>query len=248
MGIMSSLGSFATNVLGGASGTTEGNGQIPDVISMSPEAPIGYRTRELMSWRVPGVGYVQMYINPSEFIIQEKKNIVRQRTKGGFVIQYWGEEPDICKISGSTGTSGVEGINVLRDTYRSEHKAFQTVSDILAANITNLKKGSQGAYEAILSDDQDTSFIPTLASLAVSIELYYQGWIFKGYFEDFVITESVSNGVGVFNYSMTFVALERKGERLNFMPWHRSAQKSNSSYNNANSKITAYSFKGEYNK
>ena len=158
MGIMSTLGSIA-GALGAAAGTVEGNGQIPDVIAMSPEAPIGYRIRELMSWRVPGVGYVQMYINPDELVINEKKNIVRQRTKGGFVVQYWGEEPDILRISGSTGTSGVEGINVLRDTYRAEHKAFQTVSNILAANITSLKNTSSGSFQSVVSDGQDTSFI-----------------------------------------------------------------------------------------
>ena len=248
MGIMSTLGSIASSI-GSAIGSMEGNGQVPNIIAMSPEAPIGYRVRELMSWRVPGIGYVQMYINPEEFTITEKKNIVRQRTKGGFVVQYWGEEPDIINISGSTGTSGVEGINVLRDTYRAEHKAFQKVSDILASNITTLKAGnSTGNFKSAISDGQDTSFIPTLASLAVSVELYYQGWIFKGYFEDFKVTESVSNGVGVFKYSMTFVALERKGERLNFMPWHRSAQRTDGVCNRADSKITPYSYKGEYNK
>lgn len=245
MGLLDSL----TNSLGALAGTTEGNGQIPDVIAMSPESPIGYRQRELMSWRVPGIGYVQMYINPQECIVGEKKGITRQRTKGGFVVQYWGEEPTNIKITGTTGTSGIEGINVLRNVYRSEQLTFRSISDKLASNLIVFKSTiDSNKKQNALVDSDDTSFIPTLGSLALSVELYYQGLIYKGYFEDFSVTESVANGVGIFTYSMTFIALERKGFRTNFMPWHRSAQRGDYSYNSANSKISPYSFKGEYNK
>lgn len=243
MGIISSL----TDSLGAIAGTTEGNGQVPDVIAMSPEAPIGYRQRELMSWRVPGIGYVQMYINPQELIISKKKGITRQRTKGGFVIQYWGEDPDTLKISGTTGSSGIEGINVLRNVYRSEQITFQSISDKLMKDLNVFKQSvNSSELERALSDASDTSFIPTLGSLCLAVELYYQGSIYKGYFEDFSVTEGVAAGVGTFTYSMTFIGLESKGYRTNFMPWHRSAQRGNYAYNSANSKISPYSYKGEY--
>jgi len=98
--------SGAADVLGALAGTTEGNSQSPDIIMMNPEMPTGYRVRELMSWRIPGIGYVEMYVNPRSLTISEKKGITRQRTKGGFIIQYWGEEPISLKIEGTTGSSG----------------------------------------------------------------------------------------------------------------------------------------------
>lgn len=247
--------SGAADVLGALAGTTEGNSQSPDIILMNPEMPTGYRVRELMSWRIPGIGYVEMYVNPKSLTISEKKGITRQRTKGGFIVQYWGEEPISLKIDGTTGSSGVEGINILRSVYRAEQDSFKMVSDKLAENIRDVQRNAQQSLAYILKDTDDSTFLPTLGSLAVSVEMYFQGWIFKGYFEDFVVTESVDNGVGVFNYSMSFVAMERKGMRNNFMPWHRSPKKADNSssagtpaaYNHANSNATPYSYKGEYN-
>ena len=58
-----------------------------------------------------------MYINPQQMNIDEKKVIKQQRTKGGYIIQYWGEELTTLNISGTTGSAGVEGINVLYEIY-----------------------------------------------------------------------------------------------------------------------------------
>jgi hypothetical protein len=52
--------------------------------------------------------------------------------------------------------------------------------------------------------------------------MYYQGWVFKGIFEEFGVQESVSNGVGVFNYNLSFTVLDRRGRRKNIQPWNRS--------------------------
>ncbi len=65
--------SGAADVLGALAGTTEGNSQSPDIIMMNPEMPTGYRIRELMSWRIPGIGYVEMYVNPRSLTISEKR-------------------------------------------------------------------------------------------------------------------------------------------------------------------------------
>ena len=244
-GIMGTIG----EALGTIAGTVEGNGQVPDVIAMSPEAPFGYRQRELMAWRVPGIGFVQMYINPQALTIDEKKIIQRTRTKGGFVVQYWGEEASTLKIKGTTGTAGIEGIKILRQVYRSEQESYQLISNQLANNFKSYKSSTvnEQNIQSVIADIQDTSSMPTLGSLALSVELYYQGAMYKGYFESFQVEESTSLGPGVFNYDMTFIALENKGFRTNFMPWHREAENGQQHYNNANSKITAYSFKGEKN-
>lgn len=243
--------SGANDLLGTLANTTEGRGQIPDIISMHPEVPVGYRQRDLITWRIPGRGYVEMYINPQQLSISESKVISQQRTKGGYIIQYWGEELPTIKISGNTGSSGIEGINVLRQVYRSEQDAFKIVAQKLSDNLLKLTKASAKNIDKTLEEVSDQTLLPTLGSLAVSVELFYQGWLFKGYFKDFSVNESTSQGVGLFTYDMTFVVLERRGFRNNFMPWHRSPAKVDSAnnptgFNHADSKTTPYSFKGEY--
>src|SRR5580698_2990039 len=74
--------------------------------------------RELIIFNIPNRGQVQMYINPQSFSMSEKKITKQTRTKGGYIIQYWGEELPEIDIQGTTGSGGIEGINVLRDVYR----------------------------------------------------------------------------------------------------------------------------------
>lgn len=246
----------------------EGNLLLPDIVAKNPQIPKGRRYRQLMRWRVPDLGFVDMYINPQQLQIQEKKIIQKQRTKGGYVIQYWGEELTTIRIDGNTGASGIEGINILQQVYRAEQNAFQKVEQILSdrlnsltnSSISNLAQttASQGLGKAlgglvsdVLGGAKNPPLLPTLGSLAVSVELYYQGWVFKGFFEDFNIIESVSNGVGLFTYNMTFTVTERRGFRTNFMPWHRQAASSDIStgningFNSSNAQITPLSFSGE---
>ena len=80
--------------------------------------------RKTIHWLVPEGPIVQMYINPQNIRYNYSKNIENQRTKGGFVIHYWGENLTVLNLSGTTGTSGIEGINVLYDVYRNEQLAF----------------------------------------------------------------------------------------------------------------------------
>ena len=53
----------------------EGNLQLPDIIAENPQTPKGKKTRQLIRWRVPGLGFVDMYINPQQMDISEKKVI-----------------------------------------------------------------------------------------------------------------------------------------------------------------------------
>jgi len=222
----------------------EGNLQLPDIIAENPQTPKGKKTRQLIRWRVPGLGFVDMYINPQQMDISEKKVIQKQRTKGGFIIQYWGEELTTIRLQGTTGASGIEGINILRKVYRAEQDSFQQVAQMLADRVSSFSVGgnlssliAQGASQSgggfassltgglvtgLLGGSSSPATLPTLGSLAVSVELYYQGWVFKGFFESFDVNESVSNGPGVFNYTMSFTVLDRRGERLNIMSYNRS--------------------------
>lgn len=62
----------------------------------------------------------RMYLNPSSINTAHRKSIQKQFTKGGFFVQYWGEELTTLAISGSTGSAGMSEINKLMSIYRHE--------------------------------------------------------------------------------------------------------------------------------
>jgi len=142
-----------------------------------------------------------MYINPQSLSSSYRKTINSKRTKGGFIMQYWGEELENLSISGTSGDSGIEGINAIQDVYRSEQLAMQ-----------------------ILANQASTSVGPTqrqpLAALAASTVMWYQGQGKRGFFIDFNVDESAQTP-GVFTFRLTFVVTEVIGRRSNFVPWHR---------------------------
>ncbi len=207
---------------------------------------------------------IPMYINPQQIQITENKIINEQRTKGGYSIQYWGEELSKISASGNTGSGGIEAVNILRDVYRHEQIQFKKIllqrtrdlindaqSSIENTNSSTALSGTislidslfnGGISEVINGVDSimDTlknsvgktttsakrvELIPTLASFAVSIDLYYQGEKFRGYFTNFNVSESASTP-GFFEYDFNFVILKRYGSRNNFMPWHRESRDS----------------------
>lgn len=116
-----------------------------------PSYTAGQIKRNIITWFVPEFGIVRMYINPESLTYNDKKIIGKERTKGGYVLQYWGEELTTISISGTTGSSGIEGINMLREIYRAEQLAFDSVGLTIAANNAatdlagNLVKGIGGA-------------------------------------------------------------------------------------------------------
>lgn len=187
------------------------------------------RQGQIMTWRLPNGDAVQMYINPENFIISESKQITSTRTKGGFVIQYWGENLSQLTLSGTTGSSGVKGINILRDIYRSENKGFDLVAAQQLNDVQNIQKQVSMNSSNLAKSLVDTSKIvsqrnfllrPTLASLAASVLLFYQGDQWRGYFTAFSVTEGVAK-LGLFDYSLTFMAYEKRGSRKNWAPWHK---------------------------
>ena len=218
-----------------------GDFNLPSLIRENPNMPQGERVRRLIRWRVPGAGFLDMYINPQNITIKESKVIQSQLTKGGYVVQYWGEQLPVISLSGTTASSGIEGINILRSIYRSEQDAFTQVARTMSERLNSiLGSSSIGGFVSSINSsavaatagsivgtvfgggNSSSPLYPTLASLALGVEMYYQGWVFKGFFVDFSVTESVSIGPGVFEYSMTFHVTDRRGVRKNFMDWHRS--------------------------
>ena len=162
--------------------------------------------RNLIVWQAPHLGndrYIEMYVNPQAISFSNKKTITQKRTKGGFLIQYWGEELETLNISGETGDGGIEALYPLLDVYRSEQLAFETLASSASSNNPNLFKQRQ-----------------PLAPLAMLTVMWYMGEGRRGYFTDFQYDESVSKN-GSISYRINFVVLEQIGRRKNFMPWHR---------------------------
>ena len=189
---------------------------------------VSRRAEQVMTWQLPSGQAIQMYLNPQNFVVSDSKQIAETRTKGGFVIQYWGENLSQLSISGTTGSSGVKGINVLRDIYRSENRAFDLIAKQQLQDIDYVRTSVEapGTLAGQLKDAskriRERNFLlrPSLASLAASVVLFYQGIQYRGFFKDFSVTEGVQD-LGLFNYQMSFVATDVRGQRKNFMPWHK---------------------------
>jgi hypothetical protein len=233
-----------------------------------PSLRTGTARRNMVRWMLPETGIVEMYINPQSIKYNDKKHIPGvTRTRGGYVIQYWGEELSTISLTGTTGSSGVEGINVLYDVYRNEQVSMDALAlAVQAANDksntdnmfnsaigTNTNGGVLAATTGVGTDtfqDQINSLFqngsidpstprPTLASIAFQTEMYWSGWVFRGYFNSMSVDESADH-LGLFNYTIEFTATQKRGLRLNYMPWHRSAVNGPS---NSNPRFgTPYSF------
>jgi hypothetical protein len=253
-----------------ASFSADGNG-LP--YSKVPNSKSSQMKRNIVTWFVPEFGIVRMYVNPAAISYNHKKLISKDKTKGGFTLQYWGEDLTTINISGTTGSSGVEGINVLYEIYRAEQYAFDGVGLTLAANnasadiANNIVQGVGGALGnqinglfggstnsptaaatgagllgGILGLDSPNNNlsaknIPSLAQLAFTVEMYYNGWVYRGFFENMTINERADNFL--MEYQLTFTATQKRGYRTNRFGWERSAKDGPSSY------TTPSSFSGQ---
>lgn len=204
---------------------------------------VAEQKRNIIHWFVPEFGIVKMYVNPKSITYKYEKIINKERTKGGFLLQYWGEELPILTLTGTTGSSGIEGINVLYEIYRAEQLSFDGIGLSLSANNAsqgvasqligaagNALGGSVGSSIAQSLFGVDTTAqslaprnIPTLAQYAFGIEMYYLGWVHRGYFKDMSVTESAEQ-LGLFDYTIQFIVTERRGYRFNNLSWQKSAK------------------------
>ncbi len=210
--------------------------------SKIPSQHTGETKRHIIHWFVPEVGVINMYVNPKSIDYKYSKVITPERTKGGYVIQYWGENLTTLSIRGTTGSSGIEGINVLCEIYRSEQLTFDAIGLTMAsdATLSGIRDilGTIGSLGSIGSDITSTisgvlggnpltqTILPrnpaTLASLAFGIELYYNGKVFRGFFNNFSFTES-ADMMGMFEYNIEFIVTQSRGYRINEFGWQHSA-------------------------
>ena len=70
--------------------------------------------------------------------------------------------------------------------------------------------------------------IPSLAQLAFTVEMYYNGWVYRGFFENMTINERANDFL--MEYQISFVATQRRGYRMNYFPWTHSAKDGPSQY------------------
>lgn len=220
--------------------TADGNGLPYSKVSKEREGKI---RRNIITWFVPEFGTVRMYINPNQITYSHKKIITPERTKGGYTLQYWGEDLTRLQIQGTTGSAGIEGINMLYEIYRAEQYSSDSLNLSLAASaynsstnlgtqiVSDLSKTSNNAAIAgaitlgaagLYSPNANSlasKNITSLAQLAFSVEMYYDGWVYRGYFEGMSVTESSDNFL--ISYSIDFVATQKRGYRVNYFPFHR---------------------------
>jgi len=204
--------------------------------------------------------HLPIYINPQSFDIKETKLINHTLSKGGYIVQYWGEELPIITVGGTTGSGGIEAINILRDIYRHEQLTMNriliqrandfasnssntlensnsanstsgvtaTIDALFSGAATSIIEGTRSVVEEItqaflgISDDtsKKTTLLPSLGAFAVSIDIFFQGVKYRGFFKDFSVQEKAESP-GLFDYNFTFMVTRRTGRRNNFMPWHR---------------------------
>lgn len=97
-------------------------------------------TRETIKFLIPksmlslsGTGIsdrevIPLYINPSNIQTSFTKNIQESQTIGGFIIQYWGDKITTIQMTGTTGSGGIEAINIIYNkVYKSEQNNFKDI-------------------------------------------------------------------------------------------------------------------------
>jgi hypothetical protein len=212
----------------------------------------------LSSFNVSARAVIPFYVNPENIQIQDTKLIQKTLTKGGFSVQYWGEDLSTMSVSGTTGSGGIEAAYLLRDVYRHEQiqmngiilerikeaqiaavaasanaeaspdTAYNLIDQLTGGAVSQVVDGFNSVIDAVSNSysTEDPSIekiylTPTAAAFATSIDLYFGGERYRGYFENFSITENAQSP-GIINYQFSFVITRRWGTRKNYMPWHRS--------------------------
>ena len=105
----------------------------------------------------------KLYINPSQIRTTEQKNIKDTLTKGGYSVQYWGETLTSLEVNGTTGSSGIEGINVLYSIYRHEQLHFPKILE------ERDRRLAQEALDQAISGAQESNGLDNKTVLGLSI-------------------------------------------------------------------------------
>jgi hypothetical protein len=115
---------------------------------------------------------ITMHIAPNNLNFQYKKIITRQRTRGGWLEQYWGEELDVVTAAASTGSFQI------LDTGLITSQRFQSIANINFQEIFDLYKNNACTYDS--AGDIITQG---------DVYLDYDNWHMDGQFATFNWTE-----------------------------------------------------------
>lgn len=129
----------------------------------------------------------EFFVNPESVSISTSKTESKNKTRGGFIYQYWGEEPYSISVSGKSGPvhfprgDGIEGI--VEDITQSQ--AYQALKILEQIYIDD--------HAHPLKDDN-------------ILTLSHRNMEYTGHFEDLKVEENVSDPLQ-FSLSFTFIAL-----------------------------------------
>lgn len=123
-----------------------------------PISVFGIRSETLSGRRL-----IPCYISPQEFNVEERKLITETFTKGGYFVEYWGEELPTITARGTTGSGGIEAIEILRAIYRNEQIQMEQVLRERAREIseeaeTSLQDTSSSTVQAGVVSALDSLF------------------------------------------------------------------------------------------
>ena len=126
--------------------------------------PVDYKT--VVDGTSLGRKIIPLYINPQSISTQDSKVIQETQTIGGYIVQFWGDKLTELRISGTTGSGGIEAIDILKSIYRNEQIQFSKIlldrqkilaSDVSAAfeDLASASNATEGLIAAgdILFDD-----------------------------------------------------------------------------------------------
>ena len=161
--------------------------------------------RDMSSLIMPTFGNkrtVPLYINPTTIQTTYSKNISETQTIGGFVIQYWGDKITTLSIQGTTGSGGIEAINILYDIYKSEQTSFKDI----------LLKRQSALLEQINKNEELLESEATGLQKAQAIDQV----LFGGAITDLV--SGASETMDYFRKSITGESIDRKQSQINLLP------------------------------
>jgi len=150
------------------------------------------KNKKSVIWQIDGipdkykVPDLIMKINPSNLSSNYSQLINRKRTLGGFIEEHWGEQLDSISASGKTGQF-VNKLGLTNFT-RRDTAAYNDFQNLIAIYRNN----------GVLYD----SFTNRIIAQG-SVVMNYDSNIYKGYFENFTITESADKPFEL-NYDFSF--------------------------------------------
>jgi len=210
-------------------------------------------SRQPMMWELYDGTMIEMYVNPQNVSIQASKKITYNRTKGGFMVQYWGDDLLSVTINGTTGSSGIEGIELLYDLYQSELLPPSRLDELRGigkgsgylSSVPGVNPGRNPNDEDELRRVRRTD----LVTRATQVVLWYGSKRYYGFFTSFTIQEAASTP-GEYTYSLTYVVWKTVGRDNNYMPWHRNPRPlatGNSGVPEAPGSVSIYAIQGATN-